>query len=163
MTIGANALIDFYNANTTQLEETGGSAAVVDDGYSLFDATDMDDYTHADDSPFIIVWLQMNSGGTPAVGSGVNLKGRIMNVTDVPGTTDTNDSPIPTANYPAIHLGRFLVKDTTNEQFIPLEVYLPNTEAGTVWQFGVHVDNNGAGIDAGWGLHVRAKTGGPHA
>ncbi len=163
MTIGPEALVDFFNANTTELEETGGSAGVADNAYSLFDATDMDDYTHADDSPFIIVWLQMNSAGTPAVGSGVNLKGRVMNVTDVPGTTDTNDSPIPTAAYPFIHLGRFPVKDTTSEQFVPIEVYLPNTEPGTVWQLGIHNDGTGSAIDAGWGLHVRAKTGGPHA
>lgn len=163
MAIGADAAVNFYNADTTELEETGGSASVADNAVSAFDTTDLDLYTHSDDSPLIIAWLQMNSAGTPAIGSGVLLIGQIMNATGVPSGVDTNDSPTPTTDYLSITLGRWPVKNVTTEQFIPMEVYLPDTEPGTVWQLGIFVDAHGASVDAGWGVHVRAKTTGPHA
>ncbi len=163
MGIDTNALIDVFNDDTTNLEDAvDGSASVANNTLSAFDTTDIILYTHSDDSPFIVMWLQMDSGGTPNVGAGVNLIGQIMNATDIPDTTDVNDSPIPTVAYPHIHLGRFPVKNITTEQFIPIEVYLPNTEVGTVWQFGIH-NLTGPSIDAGWSLHARAKTGAPHA
>ncbi len=162
MAIGTNALVDFWNAGTTNLEETGGSALVTDGSFSLFDATDLDDYTHTDDSPWITGWFQVDSAGTPDDNSGVVLYGRIMNATDIPDTTDTNDSPIPTATFQLMPLTFIPVKGITTEHFVPFEAYLPNTEPGTVWQFGFQ-NKTGASINAGWSVHVRAKSRGPQA
>ena len=162
MAISTDAAIDFFNADTTALEESGGSASVSDGAFSLFDGTDIDNWTNADDASKATIWLQMDSAGTPAVNSGCVLVARGMNFTDIPGTTDTNDGDIPTAIFVHIPIGFFPVKNVTGEQFIPIEVFLPNWETQSIYQFGIW-NQTGASIGAGWGFHIRAKATGPHA
>jgi len=162
MAIGTDAAIDFFNADTTSLEETGGSAAVTGGSFSLFDGTDIDNWTNTDDAREAHIVLQMDSAGTPDPNSVVNLYARAMNFTDIPGTTDTNDAEIPDANNRHIYIGTFPVNDVTTEQFIPLDIHLPNWESQAVYQFGIE-NQTGQTIAAGWGLHIRAKTTGPHA
>lgn len=162
MTIGTGAAIRFWNAATTPLKESGGSLAVADLAFSKFDTTDIDLFTPADDSTHLVVTLQFTGNTAPDPNSSVNLYARIMNMTDVPGTTDTNDNPIPSANYRGGYLGTFAVKDTTAEQFLTIVVPLPGTEAGETLQLGIE-NRTGDSINANWDLHVRARSIGPHA
>ncbi len=161
MAIGAESGIEFHGA-VTELQESGGSVAVADLAFSA-GTTDIDQWTNTDDAPWAAMTLQIDwNTNPPDVGTFVNLYGRAMNYTDIPGTTDTNDADVPDANFPHIFLGSFPVNDVVTEQFITIDIRLPNWESQTVWEFYIE-NRTGETCEAAWGLHIRPKALGPHA
>ena len=151
MTIGTNALIEFFG---TQVTLGTSSSAVVNDAFSV--AGDLSTWTNTDDVPRASVTLSATFSSAPTEGSALNLFLRLVDV------ESTNDQEIPDANYGHVYAGSFPVNDVTSEQYQTIDISLPN--GSTSQQYEFYLENKaGQTMSAGWDIYVTPKTYGPAA
>jgi hypothetical protein len=151
MAIGSNSAIEFFG---TQDTVTSTSSAVTDGSFSV--AGDITTWTNDDDAPAAAVVFEGTYSVAPDVNSTVSLFARLMNI------QSTNDQEIPDSNFQHTYLGSFPLNDVTTEQFVAIEVGLPNTKSSQEYDFYIQ-NNAGQTVSAGWDIHVTPKTIGPHA
>lgn len=155
MAIAENAAIEFFGTQTT-VTVSGGTSAVTDGSFSVVGDVVSGNFTNADDAPeaAFVAFFDWNTTG-PDANSSVGLFAVLL---DIDGTSDQD---LPSANYHHVYLGSFPVKDILTNQFVPLDVTLPNTKSSQIYQFYIQ-NNTGQTIQAGWTLKVTTKTLGPH-
>ena len=151
MAISTDALVEFYGTQDTL---GTSSATVADAAFSI--AGDLSTWTNDDDAPMASITALIDYSVAPDANSGVSLYCRLLN------TISTNDSEIPDANYTHTYLGRFPVNDVTTNQYITIDVALPNGKTSQEYEFYIQ-NNTGQTIQASWDIYVTPKTYGPHA
>ncbi len=152
MTIGTDSAIHFFGTQDTLGTTT---SAVTDTSFS--DGTnDLTAWTNDDDAPEASVILSATFSVAPDAGSSVSLIARLVDI------VSTDDQDVPDANFPHTFLGFFPINDVTSEQFISIDVNLPNTKSSQVYHFYIQ-NNGGQTISAGWDLRITPRTIGPHA
>lgn len=151
MAIDTDSAIEFFG---TPVSLDSSSASVASAAFSI--AGDLNDFTNTDDAPQASVVLEATFSVAPDVNSSVALFGRLDNI------QGGNDQDDPSANYQHVFLGRFLVKNITSNQFIPIIISLPNNASSQIYRFFIQ-NNAGQAISAGWDIHITTKTIGPHA
>ena len=151
MAITTDAVIDVFG---TADDLGSSSAAVADAAFSI--ASDVAQWTNDDDVDRAAIVLDATWATAPTANTSVTLYGRLMNI------SGTGDQPVPSANFSHKVMGRFLVKNITTQQLIPIDIDLPNVSTSQVYEFYL---KNGAGqtISAGWKLLITPKTAAPHA
>lgn len=92
----------------------------------------------------------------PTIGTVVNLYGRPIAI------QSTNDGNVPNADFPNIYLGSFPIEDVLFNQYVLLDIYLPNTKSQQDWTFYIE-NKSGQTIEANWELYITPKTIGPKA
>ena len=151
MAIGTGSLVEFFGTQDTL---GTSSATVADAAFSI--AGDLSTWTNDDDAPRASVTALIDFAVTPTASSVVNLYLRPLN------TQSTNDQEIPDANFTHTYVGSFPVNDVTTNQYITIDISLPN--AYTSQQYEFYIENKtGQTIQAGWDIYVTPKTYGPHA
>ncbi len=154
MTIGADALIGFWGAQTAGLgtTTTGFAADALSDG-----TNDLVAWTNVDDAPWASFTLKIDWNTTaPDPGGHINLFAR---KTAVEGS---NNDDIPTANFPHFYIGRFKIKDVLTEQFITEVFQLPNWKSQSIYHFYLQ-NKTTETMEDGYDLYVTPETVGPHA
>jgi len=151
MAIGTGSLIEFFGTQDTL---GTSSATVADAAFSI--AGDLSTWTNDDDAPRASVTALIDYAVAPDANSSVNLYLRPLDV------QSTNDQEIPDANFTHTYVGSFPVNDVTTNQYITIDISLPN--AYTSQQYEFYIENKtGQTIQAGWDIYVTPKTYGPHA
>ena len=151
MAIGTSSLVEFFGTQDTL---GTSSATVADAAFSI--AGDLSTWTNDDDAPRASVTALIDYAVAPDANSVVNLYLRPLN------TQSTNDQEIPDANFTHTYVGSFPVNDVTTNQYITIDISLPN--AYTSQQYEFYIENKtGQTIQAGWDIYVTPKTYGPHA
>ena len=151
MAITTDAAINFFGTQDT-LGTT--SATVADAAFSI--AGDLSTWTNDDDAPQASVTALIDYAVAPDVNSVVNLYLRPLN------TQSTNDQEIPDANFTHTYVGSFPVNDVTTNQYITIDISLPNGQTSQQYEFYIE-NSTGQTIQAGWDIYVTPKTVGPHA
>ena len=151
MAIGTDALVEFYGTQDTL---GTSSATVADAAFSI--AGDLSTWTNDDDAPMASITALLDWSVAPDDSSGVTLYCRLLN------TVSTNDSDVPDANFTHIYLGRFPANNVTTNQYITIDVSLPNGKTSQEYEFYIQ-NNTGQTIQAGWDIYITPKTFGPHA
>ena len=151
MAIGTDALVEFFG---TQDALGTSSATVADAAFSI--AGDLSTWTNDDDAPMASITALLDWAVAPDANSGVSLYARLLN------TQSTNDSDVPDANFTHTYLGRFPVNDVTTNQYITIDVSLPNGKTSQEYEFYIQ-NNTGQTIQASWDIYITPKTFGPHA
>ena len=155
MAITTDAAVNFFGTQDT----LGGTAtaAIVDAAFSTIDATTGSvSWTNDDDAPQASVTALIDYAVAPDVNSVVNLYLRPLN------TQSTNDQEIPDANFTHTYVGSFPVNDVTTNQYITIDISLPNGQTSQQYEFYIE-NSTGQTIQAGWDIYVTPKTIGPHA
>lgn len=151
MAISTDALVEFYGTQDT----LGTTAATVADGaFSI--ASDLSTWTNDDDAPMASVTALLDWSVTPDADSSVSLYCRLLNV------VSTNDGEVPDANHTHIYLGSFPINDVTTNQYISMDVSLPNGKTSQEYEFYIQ-NNTGQTIQGSWDIYITPKTYGPHA
>lgn len=151
MSISTDAAIEFFG---TQATVTGTTATVADGAFSVTGSIVL--FTNTDDAPQASVVAMLDWSAAPDANSSVNLYARLM---DIDGG---NDQDVPDANYQHGYLGSFPINDVTTNQYIAIDISLPNTVSSQVYEFYIE-NQTGQTIQANWTLKVTPKTIGPHA
>jgi hypothetical protein len=151
MAIGTNDLVNKFG---TQDTVTSSSSAVTDGSFSV--SGDITSWTNDDDADLASVTFEGTYSVAPTAETSVNLYAQLMNV------VSTSDNDTPDANFPHTFLGSFPLNDVTSEQFITIDIQLPNAYTSAVYDFYIQ-NGGGQTISAGWDLHVTPKVIGPHA
>ena len=151
MAIGTNALVEFYGTQDTL---GTSSATVADTEFSI--AGDLSTWTNDDDAPMASITALLDWSVAPDSNSAVNLYCRLLNV------QSTNDADVPDANFAHIYLGRFPLNDVTTNQYITIDVSLPNGKTSQEYEFYIQ-NQSGETIQSGWDIYITPKTFGPHA
>ena len=108
MTIGANALIEFFGVQDA-VTTTGGSTA-----HEAF--TSAGQWTNDDDAPEAgAVLVAQWATATSIAGKPINLYGRLHNI------QSTNDAPAPSSTNPVVFLGTFIAPESTGST----DFYMP--------------------------------------
>ncbi len=151
MAISTDAAINFFGTQDTL---GTSSATVADAAFSI--AGDLSTWTNDDDAPQASVTALIDYSVAPDANSVVNLYLRLLN------TQSTNDQETPDANFQHTFVGSFPVNDVTTNQYITIDISLPNGQTSQQYEF--YIENvTGQTIQAGWDLYVTPKTIGPHA
>lgn len=149
MAISTDAAIEFFG---TQDTITGSGGTVADAAFGAAATT----WTNDDDAPMASVVLSCSYTTAPDANSSVNLYLRLLNI------QSTNNQDVPDANFGHVYVGSFPLNDVTTQQYIPIDIRLPNTV--TSQQYNFYIENNGGQtMDSDWNLYVTPKTIGPHA
>lgn len=149
MAISTDAAIDFFG---TQDTITGSGGTVADGAFGAAATT----WTNDDDAREASIILDCSYTTAPDANSAVNLYLRLLNI------EGTNDQDVPDANFPHVFVGSFPLNDVTTQQWIPIDIRLPNTKTSQEYNF--YIENNGGQtMDSDWDLHITPKTVGPHA
>ena len=151
MTISTNAAIEIFGAQDTL---GTSSATVADDAFSI--AGDLSTWVNDDDAPMASVTALIDYAVAPDANSAVNLYLRLLD------TQSTNDSEVPDANYQHKYVGSFPVNDVTTNQYVTIDISLPNGKTSQNYEFYIE-NKTGQTIQAGWDIYVTPKTIGPHA
>lgn len=151
MSISTDAAIEFFG---TQATVTGTTASVADGAYSVTGS--IVSFTNTDDAPQASVVAMLDWSAAPNTNSSVNLYARLMNI------DSTNDQDVPDANFQHVYLGSFPINDVTTNQYIAIDVSLPNAKSQQVYEFYIE-NKTGQTIQANWTLKVTPKTLGPNA
>ncbi len=151
MTISTNAAIEFFGTQTTV---TGTTAAVANNTFSV--TGDIVAFINSDDAPQASVVASLDWSVSPDDNGSVSLFARLMNI------DATNDQDVPNANFQHVYLGSFPINNVTTNQYIAIEISLPNTTSSQVYEFYIE-NQTGQTIQANWTLKVTPKTLGPHA
>jgi len=151
MAIGTDSAVEFFGTQDTL---GTSSATVADAAFSI--AGDLSTWTNDDDAPMASVTALIDYAVAPDVNTSVNLYVRLLN------TQSTNDSEIPDANYQHKFVGSFPVNDVTTNQYITIDIGLPNGKTSQEYEFYIE-NRTGQTIQAGWDIYVTPKTIGPHA
>ena len=151
MAIAADSAIHFFGTQDTL---GTSSASVADTAFSI--ASDLSTWTNDDDAPMASVTALIDFSVAPDASSYVNLYLRPLN------TQSTNDGDVPDANFIHMFVGSFPMNDVTTNQYITLDISLPNYKTSSEYEF--YIENaTGQTIQAGWDIYVTPKTIGPHA
>lgn len=153
MAIGTDAAIEFFGTQDT-VTAGGGTSAVSNDAFSV--GADAAAWTNDDDAVMATMVAMLDWATAPNANSYVNLYARLMNI------DGTNDQDVPDANYPHVFLGSFPINDVTTNQYIAIEIGLPNTVSSQVYEFYVE-NKTGQTLQAGWTMKITPKAIGPHA
>lgn len=149
MTITTNAAIEFFG---TQDTITGSGATVVNGAFGAAATT----WTNDDDAAMASVILSASFTTAPTANTSVSLYLRPLNI------QSTNGGDVPDANFGHVYVGSFPLNDVTTQQYIAIDIRLPNTQ--TSQQYDFYIENNGGQtIDSDWALYITPKTIGPHA
>lgn len=149
MAISTDAAIDFFGTEDTI---TGSGGTVADAAFGAAATT----WTNDDDAKFASIVLSCSYTTAPDANSYVNLYLRLLNI------QSTNDQDVPDANFPHVYVGSFPLNDVTSQQYIPIEIMLPNNY--TSQQYNFYIENNGGQtMDSDWNLYITPKAVGPHA
>jgi len=151
MAIGTDSAVEFFGTQDTL---GTSSATVADAAFSI--AGDLSTWTNDDDAPMASVTALIDYAVAPDANTSVNLYVRLLN------TQSTNDSEIPDANYQHKFVGSFPVNDVTTNQYITIDIGLPNSKTSQEYEFYIE-NRTGQTIQAGWDIYVTPKTIGPHA
>ena len=151
MAIGTGSLIEFFGTQDTL---GTSSATVADAAFSI--AGDLSTWTNDDDAPRASVTALIDYAVAPDANSSVNLYLRPLDV------QSTNDQEIPDANFTHTYVGSFPVNDVTTNQYITIDISLPNAYTSQQYEFYIK-NKTGQTIQAGWDIYVTPKTYGPHA
>jgi len=151
MAISTDAAIEFFGTQDTL---GTSSATVADAAFSI--AGDLSTWTNDDDAPMASVTALIDYAVAPSANTSVNLYVRLLN------TQSTNDNEIPDANYQHKFVGSFPVNDVTTNQYITIDIGLPNSKTSQEYEFYIE-NRTGQTIQAGWDIYVTPKTIGPHA
>ena len=149
MAIGSGSLIEFFG---TQDTITGSGATVADAAFGAAATT----WTNDDDAPRASVVLAGTYSVAPTANTVVNLYLRPLDI------QSTNDQDVPDANYTHVYAGSFPINDVTTNQYITIDITLPNTYTSQQYEFYIE-NQTGQTIQAGWDLYITPKTYGPHA
>ena len=151
MAISTDSAIEFFG---TQVDLDSTSATVADGAFSI--STDLVVFTNSDDAPQASIVGFFDYAVAPDANSSINLYLRPINI------QSTNDQETPDANFQHTYVGSFPVNDVTTNQYIAIDISLPNTK--TSQEYEVYIENQtGQTIQAGWIIYVTPKTIGPHA
>lgn len=154
MAISTDTAIHFFGTQTT-VTAGGGTAAVTDNSFSI--TADIVQFTNFDDAPLASVTAFFDWNTTsPNANTVINLYARLMN------TDGTNDADVPDANFQHIYVGGFPINDVLTNQFITIDIPLPNTKTSQIYEFYIE-NKTGQTLVAGWTLKVTPKTIGPAA
>ena len=149
MAISTDAAIEFFG---TQDTITGSGGTVVDAAFGAAATT----WTNDDDAPMASVVLSCSYTTAPDANSSVNLYLRLLSI------QSTNSQDVPDANFGHVYVGSFPLNDVTTQQYIPIDIRLPNTV--TSQQYNFYIENNGGQtMDSDWNLYITPKAIGPHA
>lgn len=149
MAISTDAAIEFFG---TQDTITGSGGTVADAAFGAAATT----WTNDDDAPIASVVLSCSFTTAPDANSSVSLYLRLLNI------QSTNDQDVPDANFGHVYVGSFPLNDVTTQQYIPIDIRLPNTV--TSQQYNFYIENGGGQtMDSDWNLYITPKTIGPHA
>lgn len=149
MTISTNAAIEFFG---TQDTITGSGATVADGAFGAAGTT----WTNDDDARYASIILSASYTTAPDANSSVNLYLRLLNI------QSTNDQDVPDANFQHVYVGSFPLNDVTTQQYIPIDIILPNQKSSQEYNF--YIENNGGQtMDSDWNLYITPKAIGPHA
>jgi len=152
MAIGTDSAVEFFG---TQDDLDSTSASVADGAFSI--ATDVAQWTNDDDAPAASITLLCDWNTTgPDANSIINLYAKLHNV------QSTNDGEVPDANHRHVYIGAFPLNDVLTNQYITIDVALPNYMTSSVYEFFIE-NRSGQTLQAGWILYVTPKTIGPHA
>jgi len=155
MTIGADALIDFFG--TQAAIDDGSTSSIADGAFSV--AADITTRTNGDDAPSSSYILQCQFATLPDDNSTIDLFARKLNI------ESTNDSPEPDAVNLSQRVGSFTVDGTiavTNDMFLPTNwLTLPNMKSSQEYDYYLG-NNTGQTISANWELFENPSTKGPH-
>ena len=124
MTIGTDAAIEFFG---TQTPVTGTTASVADGAYSVTGS--IISFTNTDDAPQAVMVAMIDWSVARDANSSVNLYGRLMDI------DSTNDQDVPDANFQHVYVGSFPINDVTTNQYIAIDISLPNTVSQQVYEF----------------------------
>ena len=149
MAISSGTAVNFFG---TQDALGTSSAAVANDAFSI--SGDLSTWTNDDDAPQASVTLLCNFSVAPTVNSSLNLYARLLDV------QSTNDNTTPNANFQHRYLGSFPLNDSTVDQYISIDVSLPNAYASQQYEFYIE-NKSGQSLPLGWDLYVTPKTIGP--
>lgn len=151
MVIGADDGIHKFG---TQDTVDSSSAAVLDDAFSV--AGDVTQWTNDDDAPMASMVAMLDWSVAPTANTSVHLYARLDDI------DSTNDQDTPDGNYRHTLLGSFPINDVTTNQYIAIDIALPNTVTSQRYTFFIE-NQTGQTIQAGWTLKITPKTIGPHA
>ena len=151
MAIAADSAIHFFGTQDTL---GTSSATVADAAFSI--ASDLSTWTNDDDAPMASVTALLDWAVAPDANSSVNLYLRPLN------TISTNDGDVPDANFQHMYVGSFPVNDVTTNQYITIDITLPNYKTSSEFEFYIE-NSTGQTIQASWDIYVTPKTIGPHA
>lgn len=155
MAISTDAAIEFFGTQTT-VTTGSGTAAVIDGAFSGAGNALSGDWANTDDAPMASMVLSCAFATAPDSGSTVDLYARMMNI------DGANDQMEPDADFGHVYLGSFPLNNSTSNQYIAIDIRLPNTQTSQYYQFQIQ-NNAGQTMSAGWTLKVTPKTIGPHA
>lgn len=145
---------DAVNSFGTQTTVSDTTANVSNEAFSV--VGDAATFTNTDDAPQASFVAMFNFSVAPDTNSSVNLYCRPMNI------DGTSDQEVPSASFRHGFLDSFPVDDVTTAQYISIDVVLPNTYTGQVYEF--YIENiTGQTMPAGWTLKLTPKTLGPKA
>ena len=151
MAIGTDASIEFFGT----ADDLGSSSATVTDG-SFSIASDVTQWTNDDDAEKAAIVLFCDWATAPDANSVVFLYARLMNI------DSTNDQDVPDSNFQHTRLGAFPINDVTTNQYVAIEINLPNVYTSQVYEFYVK-NSTGQTLQSGWKLIITPKASGPHA
>ena len=152
MTIGTDALIEFFGSETDITNASNGT--IVADAYSA--AGDIDTWDNSDDSPMAVFALGYAAASAPTAGGWVALYATLVDIDDA-----NNDESTPTASDESAHpLGIFRIPNATSSH-VSLRAVLPNAESSQTYQFFLKNKTDQTMSDT-WTLKVKSVTYGPH-
>lgn len=151
MAIATNdAIVKFGTQDTLG----NSSASVADAAFSI--ASDLNTWTNDDDAPMASVTALLDWAVTPDTTGAIHLYAQMLNV------QSTNDGEVPDATHQHVYLGSFPVNNVTTNQYITIDVSLPNAYTSQVYQFFIE-NVTGQTLQAGWDIYITPKTIGPAA
>lgn len=154
MAIGTDDAIHKFGTQDT-ITAGGGTSSVVNAAFSA--SGDAAAWTNDDDAPMASVTAKFDWNTTaPDANSTIQLYARLMN------TDSTNDSDIPDANYTHYYLGSFKINDVLTNQYITIDIALPNAYTSQIYEFYIE-NSTGQTLQAAWTMKITPKTVGPHA
>ena len=124
------------------------SVARATGGFSL--STDLLQYTNTVNALEANMVLTATFASPPTANTSVSLFARLISV------QSTNSEQVPDANFQETFLSAFALNDAAGLQAKAVDISLPNSKSGQVYEFYVQ-NNAGQTMSAGWALHITPK------
>jgi len=150
MAISTDSAVEFFGTQTTV---TGTTATVADGAFSVTGS--IVQFTNTDDAPQASMVAMLDWAVAPSANSSVNLYARLIDI------DSTNDQDVPNANFQHTYIGSFPVGNVTTNQYIVIDIPLPNTKSQQIYEFYIE-NRSGQTLQANWTLKITPKTIGPH-
>jgi hypothetical protein len=136
--------------NEFELQQDLGnsSAARATGGFSL--TGDLLQYTNTVNALEASIVLTATFASPPTANTSVSLFARLISV------QSTNSEQVPDANFQQTFLNAFALNDVSGLQTKAVDISLPNSKAGQVYEFYIQ-NNAGVTVSAGWKLFITPK------